>query len=174
VALRRLPKCWQNTVNISATLSNPGTDIEKDVANQFGAADLQKLSADVAADISTMGSGSNSSPLYIGGHFNLNLTPDQIAQFSDADQAAFASDFAPNGAGDGVRQAAGTGLAAAMGYFLHSQVSKNDPGIVAGEYSFHFDRFSGTNFPVGTAGHFFYDVLGGHLGHPCLDPAWHH
>ena len=172
------PKCWQNTGRIHDTLFNLGTDIEADVVKQFISVDLQLLTDDIKSDIGSealaIGGGTTASPFYIGGHFNLNLTADQISQFSSTDQAIFARDFAPDGQRDGIRQAASTGLAAALGHSLHSQVGKQDPGILPGEYSFHFDRFNGKNFPIGTIGHGLYDVLGGHLGNPCLDPAWHH
>ncbi len=171
------PPCWQNVGNISATLSNLGTDIEHDIAGQFDAAGMQLLAADISTDIaselqSLSGGGSPGSPSYIGGHFNLNITTAQFNAFDAQDQAAFVTDFAGTSS-DGVRQQATTGLAAAGGYWLHSQVGKNDPGITPGEYSFHFDRFNGQYAPSGTILHGVYDVLGGHLGHPCLDPAWH-
>jgi hypothetical protein len=177
------PQCWQDDLKISNTLNNPGTDVEHDVSGQFSAADMQLLMNDVSADVaselkfletSVFAGKAPASPYYVGGHFNLNLTAAQIGAFCLADQQAFASDFATNGPGDGVRQAATTGLAATLGYSLHSQVGKRDPGVQAGTFSFHFDRYSGTSFPIGTLGHFDYDVIGGHVGHPCLDPAWHH
>lgn len=31
-----------------------------------------------------------------------------------------------------------------------------------------------THQVVGTFGHGGYDFVFGHIGHPCLDPAWHH
>ncbi len=172
------PKCWQNTGNISATLSNLAGDTENDVSGQFSSADMQLLTSDLNTDISAemhalvLGadlSAAPSSPYYVGGHFNLDISAAQIAGFSAADQQAFASDFAM-GPGDGVRQPAATGLAAALGYTLHSQVGNFAPG----EYSFHFDTFNPySGYGLGAVGHGVIDVLGGHLGHPCLDPAWH-
>jgi RHS repeat-associated protein len=163
--------CWQNTGNISTTLGNLGTDVETDVASQFSGADLQLLTSDInldiASEMSAIGGGTTSSPYYIGGHFNLNIPDSQVAQFSTADQTAFASDFAGTSS-DGVRQAASTGLAATLGYTLHSQNGK-----IPGDYSFHFDRFNRNSGLAGAVGHGVYDWLGGHLGHPCLDPAWH-
>ena len=140
-------KCWQNTGKISATLDNLGTDIEADVQNQFSAADYQKLTADINSDVAgeetAIGGGTTSPPYYIGGHFNLNITGAQIGQLSAADQLAFYTDFAGNGAGsDGVRRQASTGLAAAGGYTLHAQLGKNQPGIAPDDYSFHFDRYN--------------------------------
>jgi len=172
------PKCWTQTGKIDATLNNLGTDIEADVANQFSSADKSLLTADIIWDISlemsAIGPGTTSSPYYIGGHFNLNIFGSQIADFSPADQRYFYDDFAGKGAGtDGVRQAASTGLAAALGYTLHSQLQKNDPGIQQGEYSFHFDRFNPNNGLAGGIGHGVWDGLYGTLFHPCLDPAWH-
>lgn len=40
-------------------------------------------------------------------------------------------------------------------------------------YRFHLDAFNPAADLVGLVGHFFYDVVGGHLG-TCLDPAWRH
>ena len=166
------PKCWQNTDKIDATLVNLGTDIEHDVAGAFSAADLQLLTADVNSDVSkeeqAIGGGTTSSPFYIGGHFNLNLDDTQVLQFSVADQAIFNADFRGNNS-DGVRQAGSTGLAGAYGYTLHSQDDK-----VPDLFSFHFDRYNRNSGLAGAIGHAGYDWIGGHLGHPCLDPAWHH
>jgi hypothetical protein len=167
------PKCWQNVGNISATLSNLGTDIEQDVQvgpnGTFSASDLQLLTTDVNSDVASemtaIGGGTTASPYYIGGHFNLTISASQIAAFSTSDQQTFSADFW-GGTGDGVRQAATTGLAGADGYTLHSHGGVNAP------YSFHFDRFNPQDL-AGLVGHGVWDVLGGHLGHPCLDPAWH-
>ena len=172
------PKCWQDTSKIAATLYNLGTDIEADVANQFNSDDKVKLANDITSDITSellaIGSGTTSSPYYIGGHFNLNILAGQIADFTAKDQGLFRSDFAGTGppGSAGVRRTAVTGLAAGI-YTLHSQLQKPDPGILPGEYSFHFDRFNRNSIPVGTILHGVYDWIGGHLGHPCLDPAWH-
>jgi RHS repeat-associated protein len=166
------PKCWQNVPNIAATLNNLGTDIEQDVEGgpngTFSAADLQLLTTDINSDIASeivsIGGGTTAKPYYIGGHFNLTISAIQIAAFSTSDQQTFSSDFW-GGTNDGTRQAASTGLALAGGYTLHSHGGVNSP------YSFHFDRFNPQDL-VGLVGHGVYDVLGGHLGHPCLDPAW--
>jgi RHS repeat-associated protein len=167
------PKCWQNVPNIGATLGNIGTDIETDVETdpngKFDSADLQLLTADINSDIASemaaIGGGTTAKPYYIGGHFNLTISAIQIAAFSAIDQQTFSSDFW-GGTNDGTRQGASTGLALAGGYTLHSHGGVNSP------YSFHFDRFNPQDL-VGFVGHGVYDVLGGHLGHPCLDPAWH-
>ena len=166
------PKCWQNVPNIAATLNNLGTDIEQDVEGgpngTFSAADLQLLTTDINSDIASeivsIGGGTTAKPYYIGGHFNLTISAIQIAAFSTSDQQTFSSDFW-GGTNDGTRQAASTGLALAGGYTIHSHGGVNSP------YSFHFDRFNPQDL-VGLVGHGVYDVLGGHLGHPCLDPAW--
>lgn len=168
------PKCWQNIGNISATFSNLGSNVEQDVSKQFSSADLALLTSDINSDTASEtwsligGALTNtppSSPNYIGGHFNLNLTTQQISQFSASDQQAFASDFSGTSS-DGVRQDASTGLAAQLGFSLHSQLNK-----IPGDYSFHFDRFNPQDV-IGIGGHAGWDVFRGHLGHPCLDPAW--
>jgi hypothetical protein len=165
------PKCWQNVGNISATLSNLGTDIEQDVSGQFSSADLQAITSDINSDIGSemaaIGGGTTSSPYYIGGHFNFDISDSQIAALSATDAAFFSSIFAGT-TSDGVRQPASTGLAAAGNYTLHSH-DDDTPN----NYSFHFDRFNPLSDVSGLVGHGVYDVLGGHLGHPCLDPAWH-
>ena len=137
---------------------------------------MQLLTADIAQDmtseLASLVAGADAGnapgkPNYIGGHFNLNLSDAQIAAFSVADQDTFSADFAGTGS-DGVRQYASTGLAAALGYTLHSQNGK-----IPDEYSFHFDRFNRNSGLAGAIGHGVWDWAGGHIGHPCLDPAWH-
>lgn len=168
------PKCWQSTGNIAATLENLGSDIEADVESgpngTFSPGDLLLLTAfinsDVITEMNAIGGGTTASPYYIGGHFNLTISAAQIADFSTSDRQTFALDFW-GGSSDGIRQAASTGLAAAGNYWLHSHGGVNAP------YSFHFDRFNPLWDVSGLVGHGVYDVLGGHLGHPCLDPAWH-
>ena len=167
-------KCWQNVPNIMATLQNLGTDIELDAAQGgFSPAGLTTLTndidEDIASELNDIGlGGTTAAPYYIGGHFNLDIPILQLiipGAFSQADVDKFDELFAGAGlASDGVRQPAVTGQALALGYFLHSQEGKpKDPS----NYSFHFDRFD-----YGVV-HGVYDGLGGHLGHPCLDPAWH-
>ena len=81
----------------------------------------------------------------------------------------FLSAFAVSVNGDGVREDAIAGNDG-QGTTLHS--AEVDTGN-SDYYHFHFDIFKGaiTN-PVGLIGHFLYDVVGGHLGTPCLDPVW--
>jgi RHS repeat-associated protein len=173
--------CWQQAGNISATLTNLGTDIENDVAGSFSAADMQLLTADIAQDmtseLASLVAGADagsppSTPDYRGGHFNLIIPVAQIRFLSAQDQITFNSDFTGGDVptpGDGVRQAASTGLAASGGYTLHSQYGKAGPT----DYSFHFDRFNRNSGLAGAIGHGIWDWAGGHIGHPCLDPAWH-
>ena len=41
-----------------------------------------------------------------------------------------------------------------------------------GVFDFHFNLFNPKQDLVGLIGHLFGDVIGGHIGQPCLDPAW--
>ena len=140
-------------------------DINQDIAAQIGS-----LTASASAGTPP------GSPNYIGGPFNLNISTSQLLGLSPADQQIFSLDFAGTST-DGVRQEASTGLAAAGGYWLHSQLGKPDPGVAPGvapdEYSVYFDRFNGTYFPSGTILHAIWDVGWGSIGHHCLEPAWH-
>jgi hypothetical protein len=152
-----------------------GTDIENDVKSTFSSDDYQELvsiiNGDISDEVSAMPHGTTASPYYIGGHFNLNIGIFQIysAGFSAKDLAAFNTAFSGNGYGsDGVRQNATTGQAASLGYTLHSQEGKKkDPS----DYSFHFDIYNPVDV-VGGAGHIGKEVIWGHMGHHCFDPAW--
>ncbi len=66
---------------------------------------------------------------------------------------------------DGTRQDAVFGGAADHGYTLHSK----QQGRV---FDYHFDIYNPTSGPVGLVKHFFVEVINGHVGSPCLDPAW--
>ena len=51
--------------------------------------------------------------------------------------------------------------------------SKEETKLGQQFYSFHLDAFNPLADLIGLVGHFFYDVVGKHLG-TCLDPAWRH
>ena len=97
---------------------------------------------------------------YVGGHFNLVLNVGGLRAALSPDFGPFEDLFA------NTRQPAVTGYNAS-GYTLHSGfVEKN------GIYHFHFDTFNPLYDLAGLLGHFAWDGVGGHIGHPCLDPAW--
>src|ERR1700722_8125692 len=70
---------------------------------------------------------------------------------------------------DGTRQAAVYGNAAQGNYALHSKQNGN---ANTGYYNAHFDIYNPFTDVVSAIGHLFGDVIGGHNGSPCLDPAW--
>ena len=107
-----------------------------------------------------------SGPDYVGGHFNLILaTPGILAALGgleSKDYASFGNSFS------GVRQDAVYGNAAEGNYPLHSRQNGGNSGY----YNLHFDTYDPTKDVVGAIGHLFGDVFAGHIGTPCLDPAW--
>jgi hypothetical protein len=70
---------------------------------------------------------------------------------------------------DGTRQAAVYGNPAQGNYTLHSKEAGRGPSAA---FDFHFDIYNPLSGPIGLVGHLFGDVIGGHNGTPCLDPAW--
>ena len=123
------------------------------------------IQSDVTSEMNTImaaGTGNTSPPYYKGGHYNLDITTQQITNDLGAtlDQT-FIKDFTSGifWTLDGVRQPAPD----QPGYMLHSRKDK-------GQIDFHFDQFGYGNLP----GHWGYDVVYGSLFHPCLDPAWQH
>jgi hypothetical protein len=73
---------------------------------------------------------------------------------------------------DGTRIPAVYGNTAQGNYTLHSKRHHGKDGA-PNYYGVHFDIFNPlSNIPVGSIQHLFGDVIGGHIGTPCLDPAW--
>jgi hypothetical protein len=169
------PKCYQDQSKIGQTLGDIGANILAIFSADFQSTSSNSLSYDLGVIGGFVQQAVNSelqttatSPLtfYNGSHFNLDLNITSLEAALGAESAEFQSDF--NGNGDGTRQKTIVGTNPnVLNYYLHS---KNDSSV-SGQEDVHLDRWSGQNATLPLHG--VYDVLGGHLGHPCLDPAWH-
>ena len=100
---------------------------------------------------------------YVGGHFNLYLSAASLQTTLGSDFTNFQDIF--GGSFDGTRQDAVFGNAAQSNYTLHSKEINSSTA-----FQFHFDKYNPGSI-VGLVQHFFAEVLGGHKGTPCLDPA---
>ena len=105
-------------------------------------------------------------PYLVGGHFNLDFSNRSLSAILTAAQVkGFDATFSRLPL-DGSRQDAVFGKAKQGNYTLHSK-------LLSGEFYFHFDLYNPLKFvPFTTIAHLFADVIGGHNGTPCLDPAW--
>ena len=170
--------CQDDWGNVYQTLESLGTNIltvSEQLISGISAQNISALSADIQMDITgemneimLAGTGNTSPPYYQGGHYNLDITLQQIQVDVGNNAAQLIRDFttvALLGSHDGVRRNAPN----QPGYWLHSRFDKSGAGI-----SFHFDRYSPYSVP-GIIGHPVYDVgYGSSRAHPCLDPAWRH
>jgi hypothetical protein len=111
--------------------------------------------------------GPPTGPDYVGGHFNLIMPTTQLMGLGRTAYQEFSSVL--GGRIDGTRQQAVYGNAAQGNYTLHSKQHGNNSN---GYFSAHFDIFNPWSDVVSAIGHLFGDVFAGHLGSPCLDPAW--
>jgi len=102
---------------------------------------------------------------FVGGHFNLIIQTIDLTRTLGADYGAFSAVL--GGRFDGTRQPAVYGDAKQGDYTLHSHENRKK-----GYYNAHFDIYNPKRDVVSAIGHLFGDVFGGHLGSPCLDPAW--
>jgi RHS repeat-associated protein len=168
------PPCWTNLGNISATLNELGENIEEIAATAISSAtELAALTGLVNGDISAeyvqleadvLNGVKPTGPDYAGGHFNLIIQTGDLKSLLGAGYSSFAGLF--GGFIDGTRQAAVYGNAAQGNYTLHSKQH------FGGYYGFHFDIYNPLTDVVSTVAHLYGDVIGGHNGTPCLDPAW--
>jgi hypothetical protein len=159
---------------VDQTLTDLGANVleiaETVISN---ATEISNLTADIASTIISEDQQDQSATgappsFYVGGHFNLDLSTAGLIQALGSGYSAFAAAF--GGFVDGTRQAAVYGNAAQGNYTLHSKQYGNQ---TSGYYGVHFDRFNPlSNIPIGTIQHLFGDVIAGHIGTPCLDPAW--
>jgi hypothetical protein len=165
------PPCWQNVGNVDQTLTDLGANIleiaETKISN---AGEIGALTADIATTIvgedQQLAGATQPPSFYVGGHFNLDLTVAGLQQALGSDYSLFQAAF--GGTFDGTRQSAVYGNAAQGNYTLHSKLHNKD-----GYFGFHFDTYNPlSNIPIGLIQHLFGDVIGGHIGTPCLDPAW--
>jgi len=166
--------CWANLPNIGQTLAELAANIEEIAATEISGFPLASVDSLVNTDatqeffqISAMvAAGKPYGPDYVGGHFNLVLPTQALQNALGSDFGIFNSLF--GGTHDGTRQDAVYGNAAQGNFTLHSK----DQTRQYGSFTFHFDLYNGMNLPIGTIQHFYGDVFVGHLGTPCLDPAW--
>jgi RHS repeat-associated protein len=170
-----IPLCQDQWGKVDQTLEGLGANILT-VAEQkirgLTASSIASLNADIQSDIRTEmyqiigeGPGNASPPYYQGGHYNLDITTQQIDNDLGASAQLFIKDFTATrflGTKDGVRQAAPN----QPGYTLHSKLDGS-------QIDFHFDAFNPYSL-IGVVGHPVYDVGYGSLFSPCLDPAWQH
>jgi hypothetical protein len=123
------------------------------------------IQSDITGEMNVImgaGTGNTSPPFYAGGHYNLDISNQQITKALGNNLGqTFINDFTVGffGTLDGVRQKAPS----QPGYTLHSKQAGS--GV-----DFHFDRFGYGNL----LGHWGYDGIYGTVAHPCLDPAWQH
>jgi RHS repeat-associated protein len=171
--------CWTDLCRIVSTLDDLGKNIEEVAAQNHGfSSDSRvKLTADIDSEaVKETGAirylvGQDPPRIppkqwFNGGHFNLVLMDAGLsgALQGAGEPEAFYEAFGKGTAGS--HRDAVYGKAAVGHYTMHSH---GEPGA---QYNFHFDMFNPLKDVVSTIGHLFGDVLGGHLGVPCLDPAW--
>ncbi len=158
--------------NIEEVAAQPGRGISsnglvalKSDIDTESAAELSKIEALVGPDPPT----APTAPEFNGGHFNLVLRNLSFPIPQDAQNFQKAL----GGGWDGVRQDAVYGNPAQGNYTLHSHGKLQSSGSLRmRNFNAHFDIYNPWKDVVGTIGHLFGDVIGGHLGKPCLDPAW--
>jgi RHS repeat-associated protein len=165
------PPCQDDWGNVDQTLESLGTNILSIAEQKIPGLTSQETSAlggtiqsDITSEMNTImaaGTGNTSPPFFEGGHYNLDITTQQINNDLGPLGQTFIKDFTVGlfGTLDGVRQSAPN----QPGYTLHSKAAGN-------QVDFHFDRFGYRNLP----GHWGYDVGYGSLSHACLDPVWQH
>ncbi|MGA3242966.1 MAG: RHS repeat-associated core domain-containing protein, partial [Bryobacteraceae bacterium] len=168
--------CWTNLSNIGTTLTELGENIEEVAAGVISngtelAALASVISGDISSEASQIGAmiaagGPPTGPDFVGGHFNLIISTSQLTGALGSDFQSFSK--ALGGNIDGTRQAAVYGNAAQGNYTLHSK----QHGGKNGYFNAHFDIYNPATDVVSAIGHLFGDVIAGHAGSPCLDPAW--
>lgn len=164
--------CNADFPKIDTTLTNLGQDVLSITAQKDAAitgADLLALSATIGSDI--QGEMSHPIDFFNGGHFSLDLSLGSVANDFGGSSAAAYTDFIalfdPSGNGRRYPNPVPT-TDPNHSYYLHDHSMSGNQDL-----SFHFDRYNPYhNFPIGTILHGGVDVLYGHLGVHCLDPAW--
>jgi RHS repeat-associated protein len=168
------PPCNTDGPKTQTTLYNLGQDILSITVQMDAAitpADLLALSATITTDIRN--ETDNLLAFFHGGHFSLDITLTSIlSDFGGGDAQNnlayqdFRQLFDPHGDGRRYPNAVPT-TGPAHTYYLHDHSTGGDTGL-----SFHFDRFNPYTDLGGLFGHGGVDVLWGHMGVHCLDPAW--
>ncbi len=167
-----VPPCNTDYGKIDTTLNNLGQDILGITAQKDGAitaGEMTALQQTIETDI--LGELANPLKFFNGGHFSLDLTGASIASDLGGTGSLAYKDFEqlfnPNNNGQRYGSPVPT-TDPNHTYYLH------DHGDKAGDASFHFDQFNPR--PIwkiwNTIQHGAVDVLWGHLGVHCLDPAW--
>jgi len=154
-----IPRCARDAKKLLKTLDDIESNIlevtRMDGISDKGVAAIKSLVNDEISDMTN-------NPAFvdvIGGHINLTLAVIAVqSSLSTNDYDKFQSAF--SGAAFGQRREAGAAT-------MHSDLWKNQQ-----LFDFHFDLFNPKKDVVGLVGHLFGDVIGGHIGTPCLDPAW--
>ena len=170
----RHPPCWYDLGGVFDTLLDLGMNIAEITTEKLKSANLGRevvqldslIAATIAQEITTTEAAvltGSPGPDFIGGHFNLFLNSTALQNIFGADFTQFNNIF--GGSFDGARQGAVFGSAAQLNYTLHSKDQD-------GRFDFHFDIYNPLSGPVNLVKHFFVEVIGGHSGSPCLDPAW--
>jgi RHS repeat-associated protein len=154
-----VPPCARDKEKLKKTVTALADNIlEVAKASGIGAAGMTALQNVTDAEISDM----TSNPAFvavIGGHINLTIPVGELQDsLSNADYDKFQADF--SGAIFGQRRDAGA-------VTMHSDEWKKQQ-----VFDFHFDLFNPKKDVIDLIGHLFGDVIGGHIGKPCLDPAW--
>jgi hypothetical protein len=170
------PPCWHDGGRMKQTLTDLSSNITSIAGAFLGGSELANLSGLISTMITfemeefleKIATGSvTPSGSYNGGHFNLRLPETTIrAAMGAANFDIFLAAF--GGSLDGTRQDTVYGTGAQGNYTLHSKEAD-------GWLNFHFDIYNPlSGNPINLVGHLFGDVIGGHIGSPCLDPAWRH
>jgi hypothetical protein len=171
-----LPPCFDDVSKIRETLNMIGNDIlqtgiAKGTLNTSQAAALQNsIQGDINSEVIAIedyiyntGGGTPDPTYYLGGHFNLFLTTDQLTAALGVpyQNSPFQNYFAPNGFV--ARLNKGRRTNEPDGWVLHSQYDRDDAAD-----QFHLDQYNSYN-PL----HLGVDVIFGNIGSsPCLDPPW--
>jgi hypothetical protein len=168
------PPCWYDLGGVFDTLKDLGLNIAEITTERLKSANLGRevvqldalIAATIAQEITTTEAAvlaGSPGPDFIGGHFNLFLDSRALRNIFGLDFIQFDNIF--GGAFDGTRQGAVFGSPSQLNYTLHSKDQ-------SGQFDFHFDIYNPLSGPISLVKHFFVEVIGGHSGSPCLDPAW--
>jgi len=170
-----VPACNTDFPKIDTTLNNLGQDIlgitsQKDGAITAG--EMTALQQTIGTDI--LGELANPLKFFNGGHFSLNLGGGDIASDLGGTGSLAYQDFEQifNPGKNGKRYTSPVPTTDPNHtYYLHDHAQAIGNNLF--NLSFHFDQYNPYHpFGIGAILHGAVDVLYGHLGVHCLDPAW--